>query len=63
MKKYSKWSKLFVPFFSYQCQFGHGVNTKCTSGNRAGQKFEKKNTFRLHGDIYCSQEANEKVFI
>ena len=26
MKKNSEWSKLFEPFFSYQCQFGHGVH-------------------------------------
>ena len=25
MKKNSEWSKLFEPFFSFQCQFGHGV--------------------------------------
>ena len=25
MKKNCKWSKLFVPFFSFQFQFGHGV--------------------------------------
>ena len=26
MKKNSEWSKLFEPFFSFQCQFGHGVS-------------------------------------
>ena len=25
LKKKSEWSKLFVPFFSFQCQFEHGV--------------------------------------
>ena len=29
MKKNYKWSKLFVPFFSFQCQFGHGVDKMC----------------------------------